>query len=155
MVSATLGQRSATLAMRSCKKRDSSSICPSTAACGIAKGPNGYPNITSVKTSQNIVNRRKRQTFTKRYRYWTVDQWKMFSAAKIGLISGVFQSKIYHVHVCKEVWRTRKKNMEWGCLSWKEVGGFHRIKGILKQETCSQIILQQWDLQLVDFPEIF
>ena len=152
------------------RQRDPSDVCPRTA--DLSESLTGRTSTQiSRRTAQrrlhernykkclktrkpfvSSVNRRKRLKFAKRYRHWTVDQWKKV----------VWSDESPYVLRCpnrSHVWRLRKqqfaprclqgtlkhqkKIMVWGCFSWKGVGAFHQIKGILTKERYRQILIRQ------------
>ena len=135
---------------KSLKERTSTQISPLTVQRRLhEKNFKKFPKTKKPYVSQ--VNRRKRLQFARRYRHWTVDQWKKIIWSDESPFVLRFQRRSY-------VWRRRneqlsprclqgtlkhqKKIMVWGCFSWYGVGAFCRINGILTKEKYRQILIR-------------
>ena len=98
------------------------------------------------------VNRRKRVNFAKRYRAWTVDEWKKVVWSDESPFVLRCQNRSYvwcrptekfSPRSLQGTLKHQKKIMVWGCFSWHGVGAFHQIKGALTKEKYRPISTRQ------------
>ena len=106
--------------------------------------------LKTRKPFVSTVNRRKRFHFAKRYCHWTFDQWKnvVWSDESPFVLRCQHQSYVWRLlkqqcspRCLQGTLKNQKKIMVWGCFSWKGVGAFHEIKGILTRYR--QILIRQ------------